>query len=299
MAKPRVTATDRLANVLDVVELGRRTGMLSVERTVGIMLEEGEVYFVSGTPIYAVHGPWRGRDALEALSRWNDCRFGFDPQAPQPIPNIAGLLPAVDHSSPSGFGYAYSPAADPQFSSSGIYPGFSDAGRPPFGQPVPPMSPAAGPWSSPASGYPSGGLGGASGGQPAANSAAGGVNGGMAGAGFGSPASSSGGSGPGWGAGSGQLAPNAPPSAAGGTPTMSDPNAQARLQRRPRRAPDVRDLINVVTTYNLSRAHRTVLLLADGEHSIVDLARLSGKPVDEVSSLLRELEGQGLVYYYQ
>ncbi len=121
MAKPRVTATDRLANVMDVVELGRRTGMLSVERTVGVMLEEGEIYFVSGTPIYAIHGPWRGRDALETLARWNDCRFGFDPHAPQPIPNISGLLPAVDHSSPSGFGYAYSPVAEPPLSSSGIY----------------------------------------------------------------------------------------------------------------------------------------------------------------------------------
>jgi hypothetical protein len=79
----------------------------------------------------------------------------------------------------------------------------------------------------------------------------------------------------------------------------SDAAAQARLQRRPRRAPDVRDLITVVTTYNLSRAHRTILLLADGEHTVVDLARLSGKPIEEVTTLLRELEARGLVYYYQ
>ena len=32
MAKPRVTATDRLANVIEVVELGQRTGLLSAER---------------------------------------------------------------------------------------------------------------------------------------------------------------------------------------------------------------------------------------------------------------------------
>src|SRR5260221_3046031 len=161
MAKPRVTATDRLANVMDVVELGRRTGMLSVERTVGVMLEEGEIYFVSGTPIYAIHGPWRGRDALETLARWNDCRFGFDPHAPQPIPNISGLLPAVDHSSPSGFGYAYSPVAEPPLSSSGIYPGFADSSPPLAGQPASPLPPAAGPRNSPASGYPSGRVGGA------------------------------------------------------------------------------------------------------------------------------------------
>jgi len=284
---------------MDVVELGRRTGMLSVERTVGVMLEEGEIYFVSGTPIYAIHGPWRGRDALETLVRWNDCRFGFDPHAPQPIPNISGLLPAVDHSSPSGFGYAYSPVAEPPLSSSGIYPGFADSSRPLAGQPASPLSPAAGSWNSPASGYPSGGLGGAFGGYAATNPAASGANWGTGSAGFGSPAPASGGSGAAWGAGSGQIAPNSPPTMGGSTPKTSDPSTQTHLQRRPRRAPDVRDLINVVTTYNLSRAHRTVLLLADGEHNVLDLARLSGKPVEEVSTLLRELEGRGLVYYYQ
>jgi hypothetical protein len=74
--------------------------------------------------------------------------------------------------------------------------------------------------------------------------------------------------------------------------------ANPLLLRRPRRAPDVRDLMAIVTTYNLSRGHRTVLLLADGEHTILDLARLSSKSVDEVAQLLGELEGYGLVYYH-
>ena len=54
----------------------------------------------------------------------------------------------------------------------------------------------------------------------------------------------------------------------------------------------------VVTAYNLSRNHRTVLLLADGEHTILDLARLSSKSVDEITVLLADLEVRGLVYYY-
>ena len=70
------------------------------------------------------------------------------------------------------------------------------------------------------------------------------------------------------------------------------------LQRCPRRAPDVRDLIAVVNSYNLSRNHRTILLLADGEHTVLDLARLSSKHVEEVVSLLADLERRGLVYYY-
>src|SRR5690348_11973212 len=110
MAKPKVTATDRLSNVLDVVELGRRTGMLSVERDAGPMREEGEAYFVAGSPIYAVLGPLRGRGALGALARWGECRFAFDSNAPQPIPNVSGVLPAVNPGAPAG--YTYSPAGD-------------------------------------------------------------------------------------------------------------------------------------------------------------------------------------------
>lgn len=53
----------------------------------------------------------------------------------------------------------------------------------------------------------------------------------------------------------------------------------------------------VVQNLGLSRAHRTVLMLADGEHNVLDMARLSSKQIEEVQALLGELEGHGLVYY--
>jgi hypothetical protein len=305
---------------MSVVDLGRRTGLLSVERTVGLMLEEGEIYFVSGNPIYATFGPLRGHEALQELSRWSECRFCFDPQAPQPIPNVPGVLPAVDHSSPTGFGYQYAPpsgplggspsgpAGAPPFgmspASSGVYPGYAPnqpsgaSSGPPGGwsfpgQSGPSASPIPGPWQSPPpQRYSSGNLGGLASGAGAnsgANLGMSGVNWGVPGAGVGSGPLN-----PETPAGFGGAGPSAPAAA---SPRTTDPNAQPELQLCPRRAPDVRDLINVVTTYNLTRAHRTILLLADGEHSILDLARLSGKPVDEVTNLLRELEGRGLVYY--
>ena len=71
------------------------------------------------------------------------------------------------------------------------------------------------------------------------------------------------------------------------------------LGRCPRRSPDVRDLMSVVTTYNLSRSHRTILLLADGSHNVLDLARLASKSVDDVTQMLAELEAHGLIYYYE
>ncbi len=54
----------------------------------------------------------------------------------------------------------------------------------------------------------------------------------------------------------------------------------------------------VVSSYNFSRSHRTILLLADGSHNVLDLARLASKSVDEVTQLLAELEARGLIYYY-
>jgi DNA-binding MarR family transcriptional regulator len=62
---------------------------------------------------------------------------------------------------------------------------------------------------------------------------------------------------------------------------------------------DVRDLMSVVTNNNLSRSHRALLLLADGSHNVLDLARLASKSVDDVTHLLAELEGRGLIYYYE
>ena len=106
MTKPTVTATDRLANVLDVVELGQRTGLLRVERGNGTMREEGEVYFAQGKPIYAAIAGLRGREALHLLAQWGGCYFAFDPQAARPIPNVSGVLPAV--SSPSNGAFARS-----------------------------------------------------------------------------------------------------------------------------------------------------------------------------------------------
>jgi hypothetical protein len=295
MAKPKVTATDRLSNVMDVVELGRRTGLLLVERNAGPILEEGEVYFVSGSPIYAALGYLRGRDALSALAQWGECRFSFDPLSPQPIPNVSGVLPAVRPPSQSGYNYSMEQGPPNQGPGSGA--GFENTA-----------------WGGPPSGYPSGGYSNSPSNYP--NSSPSGNFGRPSGAngsgawpgsfGASGPASGSGAS---WGASGAYPQQQSTPSELGSStgpfgssaPKSDAANQanQALLQRRPQRAPDVRDLINVVNAYNLSRAHRTMLLLADGEHTVLDLARLSGKPVEEVIGLLRDLEGQSLVYYRQ
>lgn len=274
MAKPRVTATDRLANVIEVVELGQRTGLLSVERGSGSVLEEGGMYFISGRVIYASLAGLRGREALAALSRWGPCRFAFDREAPRPAPNVASMTPAPD-SPPPGW-----PLSRPDMS----------GGLAGYGAPRSPAS--SGFWPSP-SGYDQGGhgansgtLGGLSGTFPHSNPAAGnsGSNSNNAYA-TGYPTF------PSPGPATGYLNPQR-------TTTPHTPPPGSPLYRRPRRAPDVRDLMAVVTSYGLSRNHRTILLLADGEHTVLDLVRLSSKTESEVMTLLAELEARGLIYYY-
>jgi hypothetical protein len=251
MEKPRVTATDRLSNVIEVVQMVRRSGMLSVERGAGSILEVGEIYFVLGNPVYASLSGLRGREALAALGHWGPCRFAFDTDAPKPPTNIAATDPS-QKSRPSDPG-VWPREAAPAYSSSSVH----TTGR---------ISEGSGRWALQAN---TDGL-----------------------------------------ARPGSIPHNISPSQTraftssqsgmlgrqGGPPTPHD--GTSALGRRPRRAPDVRDLMTVVTAHNLSRNHRTVLLLADGEHTILDLARLSSKSVDEITVLLADLEVRGLVYYY-
>lgn len=253
MAKARVTTTNALMNVIDVVELGQRTGLLAVERGSGSVQETGEIYFVSGRPIYASLAGLRGREALAALSRWGGCRFSFDREALQPAPNLS---PPSAHQGQAGHS---NPASQPYESGTGW-----------LGQT----------------------------GMPGSGANAGGSYGGYTPA----PPGASNVPGRGVSQGSGSYpAPNTP-SYYGAHPSGSQhgqaPQAGNPLSRRPRRAPDVRDLMTVVTSQNLSRGHRTLLLLADGEHTVLDLARLSSKSVDEVMSLLADLESRSLIYYY-
>ena len=252
MAKPRVTATDRLSNVIEVVELGQRTGMLSVERGSGSVREDGEIYFVAGRAVYASLAGLRGREALAALGRWGPCRFAFDAEAPHPAPNLTASAPGVarQHEHPA----MAAPAAS-------NFP-LGQASRIPEGSGT--WRIASGPVDGRGYSYP---------GQFDA-------------AGANSPPFSRSG------------VTSFPDAAGSSRPSPAPPQTTAFLARRPRRAPDVRDLMAVVSSHQLSRSHRTVLLLADGEHTVLDLARLSSKQVDEVSVLLGELESRGLIYYY-
>lgn len=102
MPQQPATSTDRLANVIEVIQLGRKTGILTAERNAGTMLEQGMIIFVKGQVTQASTGQYTGFPAFSVLKTWGACRFSFTPSdAPrttQPLTAITGETPT-----PRGF----------------------------------------------------------------------------------------------------------------------------------------------------------------------------------------------------
>src|SRR5260370_19887393 len=71
------TATDRLISIIQLIQLGKRTGVLTVKRGEGNALEEGMITFTNGQVIQAQTGRYNGSEAMNRLSAWGACRFIF------------------------------------------------------------------------------------------------------------------------------------------------------------------------------------------------------------------------------
>lgn len=217
MRRQRATIADHLSQVIEVIELGRRTGLLSIERDDQPGLEEGDIYFVQGEAIYASTGAKNGRIALETLRTWGACRFAFLADAARPTPNIGPELrgsrpPQTGTLRPSG--PPTRPPPTPPWRS----------GPPPF--PIPPGTPTH------------------------------------------------------------------PPVQRGPAPTQP---LRIVPSQRPLRAPNLQDIPRLAASYHLSWGHRALLLLADGAHTVAELAPLSGRSEDEVLRLLNDLMRLGLM----
>lgn len=209
MRRQRATLADHLLQVIEVIELGRRTGLLSIERTSDAGLEEGDIYFVQGEAIYASTGAKSGRVALTILRTWDACRFAFLSDAPRPTANIG---PAT--------GGPRSYQTGPLRSIRPIPPSL----------PNPPQHVGTQPFSGP---------------------------------------------------------PANPPTPA--------PSMRLAPYHRPKRGPNPQDIPRLAASYQLSWAHRVILLMADGEHTIAELARLSSRSEEEVLRLLADLLRLGLI----
>lgn len=97
MSQRRGTATDNLGHVLQVLQLGRKSGRLLIERNKGGQLETGEITFVNGQITQAKDDYATGMRALQHLNAWEACRFSFEPalsSLPMPPHTPAGPSPS-------------------------------------------------------------------------------------------------------------------------------------------------------------------------------------------------------------
>lgn len=86
------TVTEDLAQVIDTIQLGRKTGVLTVQRGDGTGYEGGMIIFVSGRPVRAQVGYLNTAESLEWLATWRQCRFAFLPYIP---PDLELASPAL------------------------------------------------------------------------------------------------------------------------------------------------------------------------------------------------------------
>ncbi len=88
MAQQKETITNSLADVIQVIQLSRKSGVLTVERGEGETFEEGMITFVNGQVVEAQTAAFNGQNALSWLSSWGPCRFAFIPTPTSEIPSI-------------------------------------------------------------------------------------------------------------------------------------------------------------------------------------------------------------------
>lgn len=205
MSQQRETATDRLVSIIQLIQLGRRTGLFTARRGEGTSLEEGTIVFTKGQVTQATAGRRSGSEALNWLTTWGHCRFTFISAdvAESEIP----LLPLTHRLSENG-----SNGTDPRLRQQRPLPARQSG-------PLP------------------------------ANS-----NNGNGGSRFDPPTPST--------------TPSSPPS----------------------RTRQIDSALKVIENMGLSRAHRRLLLLIDGQRTVDELVRLMGRGENEVYSLLRDLE---------
>ena len=77
--KPRDGAvTNNLADVLQILQLAHKTGLLEVERVgMGNVVEQGTITLERGQVADARFGTYRGATAFDILSKWSTCYFTF------------------------------------------------------------------------------------------------------------------------------------------------------------------------------------------------------------------------------
>lgn len=111
----RGTATEKLADVIQMLQMARKTGTLLVNRDgLDRTIEQGILILQNGQIIDASLGPYRGPEALQRLQAWQLCYFVFQtstPSSSQPLPPVQ-MSPVQSHIG-MGFNIGAKPTTGP------------------------------------------------------------------------------------------------------------------------------------------------------------------------------------------
>ncbi len=96
MEQQRQTETDRLSDVIHIIHIGGKSGVLTVERGEGRTVEDGFITFVSGRVVDARVGTQTGLAAFNYLNTWQACRFSLLSRSTDKVPSVyPAQLPAA------------------------------------------------------------------------------------------------------------------------------------------------------------------------------------------------------------
>lgn len=259
----RFIGTSRLSNIIQMVTVSNQSGILRATRNQNGLREMGQIRFIKGEPVSALLGALTGGAALNALNVWGECMYSWDE-----IENEANLLdldgtgqlPNIpsNPNSPVGPLSSWPSYGYPSTSSLNSYapPSFTPAPFPPdYGN------------SNPNDSFGQFGV------DPSA------------------PMSTIYGSG--YGTGYRQVEPqvSGPLPYSGGATATTLPLSPEQLASRPRRTTPSMN----VDQLPLDRRERMVLLLIDGQRSVLDLVRLTHRPEYDLYAVLNHLRVLGLV----
>jgi len=271
--------TDRLETILQAVEQTQQTGVMNVQRGKGGVSEKGIVYFLHGQAVDATVGERKGVEAWNWLKTWNSCQYVFTSKSPAEIPApspsvpeaasnhkiasplafVANMIPRVtthnETKSDSQIADSEIPAQPTEPLPDGVVEQLS------FQTPIPPVqAPAAfnTPPSLPVF-------------QPPATYRLAGTNNNY----------------------NTHIVPPAGP-VTPIPPTYRTPG-QTSAMHKPFRLVQGSDALSYMAKAKLTRQHRHIFFLLDGQRTIDDLTRLTGNHITDTLRLLADLERIGLI----
>lgn len=262
----RFVPTMRLSNIIQMITLSGQSGILRAIRGQDSARQMGQIRFVNGQAASVLYGQMVGENALNALMGWGECMYSFDEIASD------GAEPDGYYSSSDGAQYGTTPLP----SGTGSWPSYGGyPSSPSYAPSAPPQYPQN---PGPPSPYPP------------------------------------------YGSGYPQQAPNTgypqqPPTTGypgGGAPYPSDPYYRqtppnptaSNLPGSNGFRPDLLEAIPYQTgiaepieQLPLDRRERMILLLINGQRSMLDLVRLTHRSEREIYAVLQHLALLGLIQF--